>query len=261
MRILIGGGAGFIGGHFAEAAARAWPSARITVLDNLTYAGVLANLAGLKRHPGFRFVKGDIADGRLVEKLLRETDLLVNFAAETHVDRSLLEAGVFLRTGAMGTYALVDAARRLGTVKKLVLMSTDEVYGSVARGLMSETSPLAPSSPYSAAKAAGDLLALSYARSFGLPVVIPRGCNIYGPRQFPEKAIPVFTINAINNQPLPVYGDGRQEREWMHVADAVRALLLLCRRGRPGEIYNIGTGLWRRNIVVVERILARLGKP
>jgi dTDP-glucose 4,6-dehydratase len=177
------------------------------------------------------------------------------------VDRSLLSAGVFLKTGAMGTFALVDAARRLGTVKKLVLMSTDEVYGSVATGLMSEASPLNPSSPYSAAKAAGDLLALSYARSFRLPVVIPRGCNIYGPRQFPEKAVPVFTINALRDEPLPVYGDGRQEREWMHVADAVRALLLLCRKGKPGEIYNVGTGLWRRNIVVVKRILARLGKP
>jgi len=261
MRILVGGGAGFIGSHFAEAALRAWPRARVTVLDNLSFAGVLANLDGMKRDPRFRFVRGDICDRKLVGKMMKETDLVVNFAAETHVDRSLLSAGEFLRTSAQGTHALVEAARLDSRAKRLVLMSTDEVYGPVLRGAADERAPLNPTSPYSAAKAAGDLVALSYARSFGVPVVIPRACNIYGPRQFPEKAIPVFAISAILDRPLPVYGDGRQEREWLFVGDAVRALIALCRRGRPGTVYNIGSGVWRRNIAVARRILRRLGKP
>lgn len=261
MRLLICGGAGFIGSHFTEAACRAYPGSRVTVLDNLTFAGVLSNLDALKRRPKFRFVKGDIRDAKLVRKLLRETDVLVNFAAETHVDRSLLWADAFLSTGVMGTFSLLEAARELGNVKRLVMMSTDEVYGPVLYGLAHEGSPLNPSSPYSAAKAGGDLLAVSYARSFGLPVIVPRGCNIYGPRQFPEKAIPLFATNAICGLPLPVYGNGRQQREWMHVGDACRALLRLVRRGRPGQIYNIGSGVWRRNIQVARRILRRLGKP
>jgi len=261
MRILVGGGAGFIGSHFAEAALRAWPRGRVTVLDNLSFAGVLANLDGMKRDPRFRFVRGDICDRTLVDKLMQETDLLVNFAAETHVDRSLLSAGKFLRTSVQGTFALVDSARMAGRAEKLVLMSTDEVYGPVLRGAADERYPLNPTSPYSAAKAAGDMVALSYARSFGLPVVIPRACNIYGPRQFPEKAIPVFATNAIMDTPLPVYGDGRQEREWLFVGDAVRALVTLCRRGTRGRIYNIGSGVWRQNMAVARRILRRLGKP
>jgi dTDP-glucose 4,6-dehydratase len=261
MRILVGGGAGFIGSHFAEAACAAWPRAHVTVLDNLSFAGVRANLASLKANPRFRFVKGDICDRPLVDRLVRETDLVVNFAAETHVDRSLLSAGVFLRTGVQGTHTLVDAARASGRPKKLVLMSTDEVYGPVLSGAADEDAPMRPTSPYAAAKAAADLVALSYARSFGCPVVIPRACNIYGPRQFPEKAIPVFTIQALHDRPLPVYGDGAQEREWLHVDDAVRALVLLCRRGMPGRVYNVGSGLWRRNLAVVRRILKRLGKP
>ncbi len=261
MRMLIGGGAGFIGSHFTEAVCRAHPDAHITVLDNLTFAGVRENLDSLRRRPRFRFVKGDIRNPRLVRKLLKETDVLVNFAAETHVDRSLLWADTFLSTGVMGTFTLIEAARELGNVKKLVMMSTDEVYGPVLSGLANEGSPLNPSSPYSAAKAGGDLLAMSYAKSFRMPIVIPRGCNIFGPRQFPEKAIPLFTTNAINDMPLPIYGDGRQEREWLHVADACRALLTLVRKGKSGEIYNIGSGVWRRNIAVARRILRRLGKP
>jgi len=261
MRILVGGGAGFIGSHFAESACARWPRASVTVLDNLSYAGVTANLDGLRRNPRFRFVRGDICDRRLVERLLKETDLLVNFAAETHVDRSLLSAGAFLRTGALGTFTLVDAARVTGRVKRLVLMSTDEVYGPVLSGAADEAAPLRPSSPYAAAKAAGDLVALSYARSFGLPVIVPRACNIYGPRQFPEKLIPLFATNAWLGLPLPVYGDGRQEREWLHVDDAVRALVALCRRGTPGRVYNIGSGTWRRNILVARRILRRLDRP
>ncbi|MEK7765639.1 MAG: GDP-mannose 4,6-dehydratase, partial [bacterium] len=211
----ICGGAGFIGSHFTEAAARAWPSARITVLDNLGFAGVLANLDGLQRRPRFRFVRGSIGDARLVRTLLKETDLLVNFAAETHVDRSLLEAGTFLSTGVMGTFTLVETARQLGTVRRLVLMSTDEVYGDLASGAAAEDARLNPSSPYSAAKAGGDLVALAYARSFGLPVVVPRACNIYGSRQFPEKMIPLMTVNALRALPLPVSGAGRQAREWL----------------------------------------------
>ncbi len=261
MRILICGGAGFIGSHFTEAACRTYPQARVTVLDNLTFAGVQANLDGLRRRPRFRFIKGDITNTKLIRTLLKETDLLVNFAAETHVDRSLLEAGRFLKTGVMGTFTLVEAARTLGRVKRLVLMSTDEVYGPVLSGSAGEGAPLNPSSPYSAAKAGGDLLALSYAKSFSLPVIVPRACNIYGPRQFPEKAIPLFATNALQDLPLPVYGDGQQQREWLYISDACRALLLLTRRGKTGQIYNIGSGVWRRNIAVVRCILRRLGKP
>jgi dTDP-glucose 4,6-dehydratase len=260
MRVLVTGGAGFIGSHFAEAALRAWPRGRVTVLDNLSFAGVLENLAGLRRERRFRFVKGDIRDWRLVHRVMREADLVVNFAAETHVDRSLLESGEFLGSSVLGTHVLVETARRLRTVSKLVLMSTDEVYGPVLSGAAAESSPLRPSSPYSAAKAGGDLLALAYARSHGVPVIVPRGCNIYGPRQFPEKMIPLFTTNALLGRPLPVYGDGRQAREWLYVDDAVRALLLLCRRGRPGEIYNVGSGVWRRNLDVARRILRRIGR-
>ena len=261
MRILITGGAGFIGSHFTEGACRAWPAAHITVLDKLTYAGVLANLDSLRLRPRFRFIRGSITDRKLVTKLLRETDLVVNFAAETHVDRSLLWAGTFLDTDVVGTFTLLDAARETGRVRRIVHMSTDEVYGPVEEGRAREMSRLDPSSPYSASKAGADLLALAYARSFGIPVLIPRACNIYGPRQFPEKFIPLFIINGLRRTPLPLYGDGKQKREWMHVADAVRGLLLVTRRGRPGQIYNIGTGDRRTNIEVARRIVNTLGAP
>jgi dTDP-glucose 4,6-dehydratase len=261
MRILVGGGAGFIGSHFTEAACKTWPSARITVLDKLTYAGVRSNLDSLKNNRRFRFVKGSINDRALARKLLRETDLLVNFAAETHVDRSLLWAGSFLETDVMGTFNLLEAARETRTVKKIVLMSTDEVYGPVMHGEAREASRLDPSSPYSASKASGDLLALAYARSFGLPVVVPRACNIYGPRQFPEKFIPLFAINALLGRPLPLYGDGKQKREWMHVSDAVRGVTAVAKRGKAGEIYNIGTADRRTNIEVARRIVRAAGAP
>ncbi len=261
MRILIAGGAGFIGSHFTEAACEAFPAAHVTVLDKLTYAGVLANLDSLKRRPRFRFIKGDIADRRLVAKLLKETDLLFNFAAETHVDRSLLWADEFLKTQITGTFTLLEGARQSGKLKRMVLMSTDEVYGPILAGTARENSLLDPSSPYSAAKAGADLLALSYARSFRLPVIVPRACNIYGPRQFPEKMIPVMTLNALRDIPLPVYGNGRQQREWLFVRDACRALLLLAKKGGLGRIYNIGSGVWEKNIRVVKLILRRLGKP
>lgn len=261
MRILVTGGAGFIGSHFTETACKAWPFARITVLDKLTYAGVRSNLDSLAGNRRFRFIKGSITNRILVRKLLRETDLLVNFAAETHVDRSLLWAGSFLDTDVMGTFNLLEVARELKSVKRIVLMSTDEVYGPVMHGEAREHSRLDPSSPYSASKASGDLLALAYARSFGLPVVIPRGCNIYGPRQFPEKFIPLFTINALLGRPLPLYGDGKQKREWMHVSDAVRGVIAVAQRGKAGEIYNIGTADRRPNIEVARRIVRAAGAP
>jgi len=259
MRILVTGGAGFIGSHFTRAACRAFPRARVTVLDKLTYCGVRANLDGLKGRRGFRFVRGDVCDTQLVGKLLRDCDLLVNFAAETHVDRSLLAAGDFLRTSVFGAFTLLEAARRLGHPRRILHMSTDEVYGPVMRGAAGEDSRLDPSSPYSASKAGADLLALAYHRSFGVPVVIARACNIYGPRQFPEKMIPLMATNALRGLSLPVYGDGRQEREWLFVADACRALLRIAGRGVPGRIYNVGSGTWRRNIDVVKRIVRRTG--
>ena len=261
MRILVTGGAGFIGSHFTETACRTWPNAQVTVLDKLTYAGVLSNLDSLRNNRRFRFVKGSINDRALAKKLLKETDLLVNFAAETHVDRSLLWAGSFLATDVMGTFNLLEVARELKSVKRIVLMSTDEVYGPVMHGEARELSRLDPSSPYSASKASGDLLALAYARSFGLPVLVPRGCNIYGPRQFPEKFIPLFSINALLGKPLPLYGDGKQKREWMHVSDAVRGVIAIARHGKTGEIYNIGTADRRPNIEVARRIVRAAGAP
>jgi dTDP-glucose 4,6-dehydratase len=177
------------------------------------------------------------------------------------VDRSLLSAGSFLRTSVMGAFAILEAARRLKRPRRILHMSTDEVYGPVLRGAASEGSRLDPSSPYSASKAGADLLALAYHRSFGIPVVVARACNIYGPRQFPEKMIPLMATNALQGLPLPVYGDGRQEREWLFVGDACRALLTIARRGIPGRIYNIGSGTWRRNMAVVRRIVHRIGAP
>jgi len=259
MHILVTGGAGFIGSHFTRAACAAFPRARVTVLDKLTYGGVRANLDALKGRRGFRFVRGDVCDPPLVGRLLKDCDLLVNFAAETHVDRSLLAAGEFLRTSVLGAFTLLEAARRLGRPPRILHMSTDEVYGPVLRGAAGEDARLDPSSPYSASKAGADLLALAYHRSFGVPVVIARACNLYGPRQFPEKMIPLMATNALRGLSLPVYGDGRQEREWLFVADACRALLRIAGRGVPGRVYNVGSGTWRRNIDVVKRIVRRTG--
>ena len=250
MRVLVTGGAGFIGSHFAKRLARAGDD--VVVLDKLTYAGSRANLQGWRGE----FREGDICDAEAVAGAAANCDAIVNFAAETHVDRSLAEAGRFIETDVFGTQVLLEWCRRSGA--RLVQVSTDEVYGDVASGSASEDHPLRPSSPYSASKAGGDLQALAYVRTFGVDAVITRGANTYGPRQHPEKLVPLFVTNALDGQPLPVYGDGRQRREWLHVEDHCTAIELVLREGAPGEIYNVG-GDERENLEVARMIVELAG--
>jgi dTDP-glucose 4,6-dehydratase len=231
-------------------------------LDKLTYAGNLENLAGVQDDPRYTFVRGDIADESCVREIFsRKIDAVVNFAAESHVDRSIEDAGAFIRTNVEGTRVLLEAARHSG-VERFVQVSTDEVYGSLGpEGYFTEDSPLNPSSPYSASKAAADLLVLAYRRTYGLPVIVTRCSNNYGPYQFPEKLIPLMITNALEDRPLPVYGDGLNVRDWIHVRDHCAALDLVLHRGEPGRIYNIGGGNEKTNLEIVRLILSALGKP
>lgn len=260
MRILVTGGAGFIGSMYVRHVLAEHPGDEVVTLDALTYAGSLANLADVAGDPRHRFAQGDIADAEVVDGLVGECDAVVNFAAETHVDRSLLDSAAFVRANVTGVMTLLDAVRRHG--KRMLQVSTDEVYGDIAPGRESvETDPLLPRSPYAAAKAGGELMCRAYCVSYGTEVVITRGCNTIGPRQYPEKLVPLFVTNALQDLPLPVYGDGLQVRDWLHAADHAAAIDLVLRRGRPGEAYNVGAGHERPNIEVVRAILARLGKP
>jgi dTDP-glucose 4,6-dehydratase len=257
---LVTGGAGFIGSTYVRHVLAAHPDDEIVTLDLLTYAGSLANLDGVLDDPRHLFVHGDISDAATVDPLVAECDAIVNIAAETHVDRSLLDASAFSRANIVGVQTLLDAARRHG--KRLLQVSTDEVYGDVEAGIYSvESDPLLPRSPYAAAKAGGELMCRAYAISYGVDVIITRGCNTIGPRQYPEKMVPLFVTNALQDQPLPVYGDGQQIRDWLHAEDHAAAIDLVLRRGRTGEAYNIGAGNERPNLDVVQAILARLGKP
>jgi dTDP-glucose 4,6-dehydratase len=245
MKLLVTGGAGFIGSHYVRSVlGDAWgldtPGA-VTVLDKLTYAGNLANLATVTDDPRLRFVEGDILDRVLVDELVDEADAVVHFAAESHVDRSILGAADFVMTNVVGTQTLLDAARARG-VTKFVHVSTDEVYGSISSGSWTEEEPLLPNSPYSASKASSDLLARAYHRTHGVPVCITRCSNNYGPYQFPEKVIPLFVTNLIDGATVPLYGEGANVRDWLHVDDHCRAIHLVLHGGRPGEIYNIGGG-------------------
>jgi dTDP-glucose 4,6-dehydratase len=260
-RILVTGGAGFIGCNFARQVAAVHPEWEIVVLDKLTYAGRRENLADLEERPGFRFVQGDIADRELVRSLVPGCRYVVNFAAETHVDRSLYDAGSFIQTDVYGTFVLLEAARESQGLAMFVQISTDEVYGSVESGSSRETDALMPRNPYAASKAGADRLAYSYFATYGLPVLVTRASNNYGPYQFPEKVIPLFVTHALDDQPLPLYGDGQNVRDWLHVDDHCRALLLLLERGRPGEVYNVGGGHELANLELTRRILALLGKP
>jgi dTDP-glucose 4,6-dehydratase len=262
MRILVTGGAGFIGANYVRFLLAEHRDDEVINLDVLTYAGNLENLAGLEGEPRYRFVRGDIADRELVSSLLADgVEAVVNFAAESHVDRSIDDPDAFLHTNVAGTLALLDCARRAG-VQRFVQISTDEVYGSLgATGLFSEQSPLEPSSPYAASKAAADLLALSFRTTYGLPVLVTRCSNNFGPYQFPEKVIPLFVTNLLDDQPVPLYGDGLNVRDWIHVEDHCAAVDLVLRRGRPGEVYNIGARSERNNRELTELILAELGKP
>jgi len=259
MHILVTGGAGFIGSHYVDLVLEQHADDRVTVLDALTYAGNRTNLARHEGDPRFRFVHGSISDAALVDVLVADADAVVNFAAETHVDRSLQAPDVFLRSNVEGVYILLDAVRRHD--RRMVQVSTDEVYGDIPEGHFStEDDPIAPRSPYSAAKAGGELFCRSFAISFGTDVLITRGCNTIGPRQYPEKLVPLFVSNALRGEPLPVYGDGMQIRDWLHAADHARAIDRVLRQGRAGEIYNIGAGNERANIDVVRAVLRRLGK-
>jgi len=256
MKLLITGGCGFIGSHFIR---HVPVHDSVVNVDALTYAGSLANVAGL---PG-EFVHADIADARTMEDLMAKHsfDAVINFAAESHVDRSIDSPRHFIHTNVLGTSVLLDCARRHG-VKRFVQISTDEVYGSLGpEGRFTETSPLNPSSPYSASKAGADMLALAYHKTYGMETLVARCSNNYGSRQFPEKLIPRMILHALRNQPLPVYGDGRHVRDWIHVEDHCRALLAVLREGKAGEIYNIGGDAERENLAIVKMILARLGKP
>jgi dTDP-glucose 4,6-dehydratase len=262
MRLLVTGGAGFIGSEFVRKTLAWYPEDSVVVLDKLTYAGNLANLAPVAEDPRYRFVQGDIADHALVEPLVRDVDAVVNFAAETHVDRSILEPDAFVRTDVLGTWALIEAARQ-GGVGRFVQVSTDEVYGAVLEGASVETDRLDPSSPYSASKAGGELLVLAAARTFGVPALVVRGANAYGPYQYPEKLIPLHITNALEDRPLPVYGDGQQRRQWTYVEDFARGVDTVLRRGLAGEVYNIGSpeDPLPPNLDVSRTILRLLGKP
>jgi len=261
MRVLVTVRAGFIGSNFVRYVARAHPAWEILVLDKLTYAGRRENLTGLEDHPGFRFEKGDIGDPEAVANVLPGCDYVVNFAAETHVDRSLYDAGSFIMTDVYGTFVLLEAARRAPGLKRFVQISTDEVYGSVETGSSTESDPLLPRNPYSASKAGADRLAYSYWATYGVPVIVTRASNNYGPHQFPEKIIPLFVTHALDDIPLPLYGDGLNVRDWLHVDDHCRAVDLLIEKGVPGETYNVGGGNEVANIDLTRRILALLGKP
>jgi dTDP-glucose 4,6-dehydratase len=261
MRLLVTGGAGFIGANFVQHVLAAHPADEVVTLDLLTYAGNLANLEPVMDDPRHRFVRADIADPEAVAAAAAGVDAIVNVAAESHVDRSIADATAFLRTNVVGTQVLLDAACRAG-VRRFLQVSTDEVYGSLAPpGSFTEESPLRPNSPYAASKAAADLLVRAAHRTHGLDAVITRCSNNYGPYQFPEKLIPLFITNALADEPLPLYGDGRHVRDWIHVADHCRALDLALRRGRAGEIYNIGGGNERRNEEIAALILKALDKP
>jgi dTDP-glucose 4,6-dehydratase len=260
VRILVTGAAGFIGSAYVRHVLQEHPEDEVLGLDLLTYAGNLANLEEIREEPRLRFVQGDIADADLIRRLAPDVDAIVNFAAETHVDRSLLEPEAFARANVIGVMTLLDAARTHGL--RLLQVSTDEVYGHVPAGEdANEDYPLSPRSPYSAAKAGGELICLAYGTSYGTDVVITRGANTIGPRQYPEKLVPLFVTNALQDLPLPVYGDGRQVRNWLHVEEHVAAIDLVLRRGRSGQAYNVGADNERENLEIVHALLERVGKP
>lgn len=266
MNILVTGGAGFIGSNFIYYMLDKYKDYKIVCLDKLTYAGNLSTLKKAFENPNFKFVKGDISDREFVFELFKKEhfDIVVNFAAESHVDRSIEDPEIFLKTNVIGTQVLMDAARKFG-VKRFHQVSTDEVYGDLPLDrpdlLFTEETPLRPSSPYSASKAAADLLVLAYYRTYKLPVTISRCSNNYGPYHFPEKLIPLMIIRALNDQSLPVYGDGRNVRDWLYVEDHCSAIDLIIHHGREGEVYNIGGRNERSNLEVVKTILKELGKP
>jgi dTDP-glucose 4,6-dehydratase len=260
--LLVTGGAGFIGSNFVHHVLEAHPGYRVVVLDKLTYAGNLDNLKDLTSDARYAFEQGDICDAGVVERVVRQhqIDTIVNFAAESHVDRSLLEPGAFIQTDVTGTYVLLEAAKKFG-VERYHQVSTDEVYGEVLAGRSTEDDRLHTRSPYSASKAGGDLMCLAYFTSFGVPVTITRGSNNIGPYQYPEKVVPLFITNAIDDLPLPLYGDGMQLRDYQYVRDHCEGIDVVLHQGKPGEIYNLGTGVETPNLTMAKLILKLLDKP
>jgi len=255
---LITGGAGFIGSNFVRYVLDHEPDAQVTNLDAMTYAGVPATVAELNDFPGHRFIEGDIRDAALVDEIMPGHDVVVHFAAESHVDRSISGPSVFLETNVVGTGVMIDAAYRHG-IGRFLHVSTDEVYGSIEHGFAPESAPLDPSSPYSSSKAGSDLLALSYGTTYGYDVVVTRCTNNYGPYQFPEKVIPLFVTNLLEGKNVPLYGDGRNERDWLYVEDHCSAIHLLVDQGSSGEIYNIGADAQLSNLVLTNQILDAFG--
>lgn len=262
MKLLVTGGAGFIGSNFIFYMLNQHTDYQIINVDALTYAGNLENLKIIENHPNHIFIKADITDSKVMDDLIgQNVEVVVNFAAESHVDRSILEPDIFVKTNVLGTQVLLDAARK-HNIKKFVQISTDEVYGTLGEtGLFTEESPLAPNSPYSASKAGGDLLVQAYHETFGLPINITRCSNNYGPYQFPEKLIPLMISKALADEQLPVYGDGLNIRDWLYVEDHCSAIDLVVHQGRNGEVYNIGGNNERTNLQIVRTILQELGKP
>lgn len=263
MKILVTGGAGFIGSNFVRFMVNKYPNYQVVNLDALTYAGNLENLKDIEDQPNYKFVKGDIADRDFINDLFENEkfDYVLNFAAESHVDRSITNPDIFIKTNIQGTQILLDAAKSIN-VKKYLQVSTDEVYGTLGEtGYFTEETPLAPNSPYSASKAGADMLVRAYHETFDLPVNITRCSNNYGPFHFPEKLIPLMIINALHDKELPIYGDGKNVRDWLHVEDHCQAIDLVLHNGRNGEVYNVGGNNERTNVEIVNTILKHLGKP
>jgi len=262
MKLLVTGGAGFIGSNFILYLLEKDESIEIVNLDALTYAGNLANLKAVEDNPRYRFVRGDIVDAGLVEKIMADgIGAVINFAAESHVDRSIIDPDAFINTNILGTHVLLDAARK-HEVSRFIQISTDEVYGSLGpKGYFTEETSLDPTSPYSASKTSADLLALACFKTFDLPVMVTRCSNNYGPYQFPEKLIPLFITNALEDKPLPIYGDGKNIRDWLHARDHAAAIETVLKKGAPGEVYNIGGNNERTNLEITEAILTALDKP
>jgi len=261
MKIVVTGGAGFIGSNFIRYVLETKEHLSVVNYDKLTYAGNLANLESVADNPNYEFVKGDICDAAAVEAAMRGCDAVIHFAAESHVDRSIYEPAPVIQTNVTGTFILLEVARKI-SLSRFIHVSTDEVYGDIPPGVLAdENFPLQPSSPYSASKAASDLLVRSYVRTYKFPAVITRSSNNYGPYQFPEKFLPLMITNALSDKALPVYGDGRQQRDWLHVEDNCRGILSVLEKGKIGEVYNIGGLDLEENLTVVRRLLDLTGKP
>ena len=259
MKILVTGGCGFIGSNFIKQILKKYPAYKIVNLDKLTYCGNLDNLRDIEKDSRYTFIKGDICDKKIVDKAITGCGVVINFAAESHVDRSIEDASAFIRTNIQGVYTLLEAAKR-HNIKRFIQISSDEVYGSIRKGSFKETSPLRPNSPYSAAKAGGDHLALAYYKTFKLPVILTRSSNNFGPYQYPEKVIPLFITNLLENKKVPLYGDGLNVRDWLYVADNCSAIDLVLHKGKIGEVYNIGGSFEIPNIELTKIILKNLGK-